>query len=290
VTRMSAQVSILHRHCPACGQTTEHRLLYSIKGCDILKCRSCELGRAEAPAFDPASYYTRDYFSGELSDGYADYRGAEPVLGREFARTVKFIRERRDRGRLLEVGCAYGYFLREAQPYFDVVGIELAADAATYCGKYGFPIFSGVADQTTLHQIGSLDVIVLLDVIEHLPEPYETLRLLAHHLNLGGIIIITTGDFGSPVARLFGRHWRLMTPPQHLWFFSHDSMRKMANSLSLRVEHVDHPWKIVPLSLIVFQLRRMLRLPARYGSSAARFGLPVNLFDAMRVVLRKPIS
>jgi SAM-dependent methyltransferase len=266
-------------------------MLYSINGCAILKCTSCGLGRADAPAFDPTRYYSCDYFSGRLSDGYANYRGAEPVLRREFARTMQFIRERRDGGRLLEVGCAYGYFLCEAKPYFDVVGIELATDAAIHGRKaYGIPIFCGVADHATLHQIGRLDVIVLLDVIEHLPEPHKTLCLLARYLNPGGIIVITTGDFGSPVARLFGRYWRLMTPPQHLWFFNQDSMRRMATSLRLRVEHVDHPWKIVPLSLIVFQLRRMLRLRARPPSSAIRLGLPVNLFDAMRVVLRKPIS
>jgi SAM-dependent methyltransferase len=274
--------------CPACCQIIEHQLLYSITDCDILRCRSCGLGRTEAQAFNPTSYYTSDYFSGRRSDGYANYLGSELVLRREFARTVKFIRKWHGRGRLLEVGCAYGYFLQEAKPYFDVFGIELAADAAIHCRKSGYQVVTGTADETTLHQIGSTDVIVLLDVIEHLPDPRETLRLLTRHLNPGGIIIITTGEFDSHVARLFGRRWRLMTPPQHLWFFSRDSLRKIASSLGLRLEHVDHPWKIVPLSLMVFQLRRMLRLPAYLRSRGMNIGLPVNLFDAVRLVLRKP--
>jgi hypothetical protein len=79
-----------------------------------------------------------------------------------------------------------------------------------------------------------------------------------------------------------------MTPPQHLWFFSGESMRRMASLLGLEVEYSDHPWKIVPLSLITFQFARMLgRKPAR-APAASKVGLPVNLFDAMRVVLRKP--
>src|SRR5262249_7180751 len=159
---------------------------------------------------------TSDYFSGGKSDGYADYPGAEPILRREFAGTVKFVREWRSCGRLVEVGCAYGYFLQEAKAFFDVCGIELATEAAIHCRKSGLQVFTGMADETNLQQIGSTDVFVLLDVIEHLPDPRETLRLLTRHLNPGGIIIITTGDFGSPVARLLGRHWRLMTPPQHL--------------------------------------------------------------------------
>ena len=100
--------------------------------------------------------------------------------------------------------------------------------------------------------------------------------------------MITTGDFGSFAARLAGARWRLMTPPQHLWFFSRESMRRLAASLELTVAHCDHPWKVVPLSLITFQLGRMLGFAGGRGALASGIGIPVNLFDAMRVVLRKP--
>jgi SAM-dependent methyltransferase len=276
------------RECPACGRTTEHAQLYSIRNCTILRCAACGLGRTEAPAFEPGRYYTDDYFTGQHADGYADYRGAEAVLRQEFARTVAFVRARRDGGRLLEVGCAYGFFLQEAKPYFDVTGIELAADAAAHARGAGLNVLTGVADEPTLAGLGRFDAIVMLDVIEHLPDPLGIVRLLARHLAPGGIIVITTGDFASLVARLSGRHWRLMTPPQHLWFFTPGSLSRMARSAGLDCAHVDHPWKIVPLSLVSFQLRRMLGLPQGAQPRAGGIGLPLNLFDAMRVVLRKP--
>jgi hypothetical protein len=78
-----------------------------------------------------------------------------------------------------------------------------------------------------------------------------------------------------------------MTPPQHLWFFTQESIRRMSQGLGFSLEHADHPWKIVPPSLIVFQLRRMLGMRSAGMTSAGRVGIPVNLFDAMRVVLRK---
>ena len=128
--------------CPACGARTAHRFLYAKNRCDIFQCTTCGLGRTQASAFDPVAYYTEGYFAGGHADGYADYIGAEPVLRREFARTVDFIRRFRRAGNLLEIGCAYGFFLQEAKRYFTVRGIELAADAAEYCRHQGLAVMA----------------------------------------------------------------------------------------------------------------------------------------------------
>jgi len=273
--------------CPACGSATPHMHRFTVNGCAIWQCQICGLGRTQTEGFEPSAYYTAGYFSGDRSDGYADYRGAEPVLRREFARAVDFIRRFKSSGRLLDIGCAYGFFLQEARRHFDVSGIELAEDAAEFCRQAGLSVVSGVADVPTLAKIGALDVVTLFDVIEHLPQPQDVLALACRQLKPGGVIVLTTGDFASLAARVMGAKWRLMTPPQHLWFFTRDSVRRMASALGLTMVHFDHPGKIVPLSLIGFQLRRMLGMRNRAAAGASRIGIPVNLFDAMRVVLRK---
>ena len=274
--------------CQACGAVRAYTFKYAKNGCDIFECSSCGLGRTQVGAFDPGAYYNESYFSGGHTDGYADYRGAESVLRREFAGTVDFIRRFCPAGKLIELGCAYGFFLQEAKRHFDVAGVELAAEAAAHCREQGLNVVTGLADEPTLSALGRADVFVLLDVIEHLPDPYETLRLCVQHLNPGGSIVITTGDFASPVAKLTGKSWRLMTPPQHLWFFTPESMKRMSARLGLSVQAIEHPWKLVPFSLLLFQLRRIAGLKVARSEKGSGIGIPVNLFDAMRIVLRKP--
>ena len=109
----------------------------------------------------------------------------------------------------------------------------MAEEAAEIAGRGGLNVLLGIADETNMARIGSVDVITLFDVIEHLPRPHETLALCHQYLRPGGVIVITTGDFASPLARLAGAKWRLMTPPQHLWFFTPQSIRRMSAALGL---------------------------------------------------------
>ena len=280
---------IRHKPCPACATETRHVLLWRKNGCDVVKCAACGLGSAAAEKFDPAAYYTAAYFDGTAADGYADYAGSESVIRAEFGGIVEALRRIVPHGKLLEIGAAYGFFLMEAQAYFDVRGVEMADEAAAFARSRGLNVISGPATREVFAQGGPVDAVVMLDAIEHLEDPAAVVQLCAEHLKPGGVVLITTGDFGAPLARLSGSRWRLMTPPQHLWYFTPNSLGKMAARFGLRVETATHPWKRVPLALVLYQLGRMLgvKLSAEHLAPFGRFGLPLNLYDAMRVTLRK---
>jgi SAM-dependent methyltransferase len=273
-------------HCPACGGSSQNEFLYIVNKHSIYRCVDCGIGRTGAADFDRHSYYSEKYFSGGRSDGYADYAGSQSILRKEFRKLVGFVRGLTRGDRLLEVGCAYGFFLQEARKYFDVSGIEISDSATQACRDSGLNVNNAELTASALEPLGRFDAIVLLDVIEHLPDPAESFRLFNLHLNPGGIVILTTGDFASLMATIAGKRWRLMTPPQHLWFFTPASLRLFAASNGLTVESIEHPWKLVPLSLIGFQLRRMAGLGGG-PFSIPDIAIPLNLFDAMRVVLRK---
>ena len=270
--------------CVACG-TAALFPLYRVRDIQIVRCATCGLGRALPPSgFDPSAIYRESYFQGGQADGYADYQGSRSVLVSEFRTVLRDLAAAGVRdGRLLEIGCAYGYFLEEARASFEVSGIELAREAVAACRARGLDVVQE-ADDAFYGSRGPFDVVVMLDVVEHLLAPDEVLRIVHRHTRPGAALIITTGDFGSLAARLLGRRWRLMTPPQHLWFFTEPSLTRLLERHGFRVLRIARPWKHVPLHLAAYQLSRYLGGQHWLRRVHLPGGVRVNLFDAMRVI------
>src|SRR5207237_10922016 len=87
-------------------------------------------------------------------------------------------------------------------------------------------------------ETASMDAIAMWDVIEHLASPRHTLEAAHRWLRPGGVIAISTGDIGSSTARLHGRHWSLMTPPWHQYFFSRRTLAALLTSLGFTTVRV----------------------------------------------------
>lgn len=269
--------------CPICTDRAATHL-YQVKGFDIVRCR-CGLVRTVVPeGFDPSSIYTESYFTGGQDDGYANYAATGDQLRPEFARLVDMLRERTGGGKLIEIGSAYGFFLEEAASHFEAYGVEISDAARSACVDRGLDVARSLTPDLLAR--GPFDVAVMLDVIEHLDDPRAVLDQVHEAMRPGGVLVITTGDHGSRLARLLGRRWRLMTPPQHLAFFDRASIDDLLTRSGFHVETVEHPWRRVPLSLIAYQAARYVGDRAQQWVQRLdlRGGLPVNLFDAMRVV------
>ncbi|MFC6283187.1 MULTISPECIES: class I SAM-dependent methyltransferase [Polaromonas] len=278
-------------HCQICNEIRHHKVVYVVQGYPICKCEECGVGRADVEGFDPYRYYNNGYFTGKYEHSYVDYIGSKEILSREFSKTVEFIRSiGPTQGNLLEVGCAYGLFLQQAKQHYHIHGVELVEEAAAYCQANGLTkVKHGVLAKNDLEKIGTLDVAVMLDVIEHIDNVAETVGMISDHLRPGGSFTITTGDWASLVARITGQRWRLMAPPLHLWYFTPSSLAKLGQRFGLEVVSCSHPWKIVPLELILQQACTMLGIHAKISLPRLlkNLGLPVSLHDAMRIVFRK---
>jgi 2-polyprenyl-3-methyl-5-hydroxy-6-metoxy-1,4-benzoquinol methylase len=275
--------------CQICSART-FSPLFKKNGFDILKCASCGIVFTRIPpGFDLLSIYDESYFQGGQADGYGDYVGTEAVLRREFKKSVSVIRQvtgHRSGLKLLELGSAYGFFLDEASKYFECVGIEVSQPAAEHSRKRGHRVIDGILTERAASQVGSVDIVALFDVVEHLADPVATFRLIDRCLNQDGVVVLTTGDIESLYARVSGRSWRLMTPPQHTFFFSPRTLTGIFEKMNYKVELVKRPWKLVPLSLAFYQLGSRLGLRFK-PLEQLNLVVPVNLGDAVMVVARK---
>jgi 2-polyprenyl-3-methyl-5-hydroxy-6-metoxy-1,4-benzoquinol methylase len=272
--------------CPVCGERRQATQVFVREGFPILRCADCGVGKTQLPAeFPTASIYTEEYFQGGRADGYSDYVGNERVLRAEFRSVLEDLRRAgASGGKLLELGCAYGFFLAEAKSAFEVQGIELSDTAARFCRSRGFDVEQGILTEEFVARRAPFDAVVMLDVVEHLPDPDVVMQLLHRAMKPGARLLLSTGDWESGLSRIMGKNWRLMTPPQHTFFFSPRTMAAMLARLGFDVIDCRQPWKNVPFDLVLYQLGRILGMSRPPRWTGVHFGLPVNLFDAFRMV------
>lgn len=253
----------------------------------LRRCPRCLLQWWDWPSIDPSAFYDRDYFqSASVERGYDDYAALEPSLRRTARGRVAAVRRMRPRaGRLLDVGCGTGTFLEAARAAgWQARGVEVSPYAAEQALRRGLDVECG-AIESTVTRPGEYDVITLWDVIEHLSQPARTLSTLSAALRPGGLLALSTGDVTSLCARLSGPWWHLYTLPEHLFFYSPESLRRLMRRAGLapfRVTH-DVTWFTIGylwerLGKTVFR-RRVPALPA----AAARMSVPATLLDVVTV-------
>lgn len=109
--RYSVYVTCIH--CPVCGNRRDCSQVFMRNEFPILRCSVCGLGIVQLPEhFSPNGIYIEGYFQGGQPDGYSDYVGSEDVLRAEFRKVLEELRRAGcGGGKLLELGCAYGFFL-----------------------------------------------------------------------------------------------------------------------------------------------------------------------------------
>jgi SAM-dependent methyltransferase len=170
----------------------------------------------------------------------------------------------RGEGRLLDVGCASGRFLRQMQEIgWRVAGIEFDPEAARKARGITPDVFEG-DPMTAPFPPGSFDVVTAFHVVEHLPDALGTLRRMVEWLAPGGLIIVEVPNVSGVGGRLFGRYWSGLDFPRHLIHFTPQTMTAMVERAGGRVVGAQHRTKP---RYIIRSLRHLLG--DRPGAAAA---------------------
>jgi SAM-dependent methyltransferase len=109
----------------------------------------------------------------------------------------------------LDVGCGDGHYLKLIAGMGiardRIFGIELGASKALQ--ESGFHIFDGRVEECDQIAPGSLDLVTMFHVIEHVADPVRVLRHIRDWLSIDGVLALETPNMASLDARLFCRSW-----------------------------------------------------------------------------------
>lgn len=130
----------------------------------------------------------------------------------------------RSSGRLLEVGCGGGLLLEVAREEgWRTYGTEISPTcSALLKPRMGDRFFQGELSQTPF-AAGSFDVVIMMEVIEHLVDPSTYLRAAHRLLRPGGALAVTTPNIAGFSGRVWKSRWRVVAD-EHLNYFDRSSL------------------------------------------------------------------
>lgn len=242
---------------------------------------------------DLEAFYAEDYFRDGRKGGYRDYLADEPLHRRNARARLALVEHAhgREPGSLLEIGSATGFLVDEARALgWDVAGVEISPWArAVAQERTGVRLVASLQDAPA----GPFDVIVLFQVLAHLPDPRATLAALAERMSPDGCIVAETWDRGSMIARLSGAYWQQVTPPSVRHLYDRAALRRMFALAGLDVVSVRSTAKRISVGAGLQLVGE--KLPAPLGAPLLRLartrlgtiGVPYRLGDLITVVARR---
>jgi hypothetical protein len=203
------------------------RRRFRARGYLVVRCERCDLERVEPMPDEEtlAKVYARGYFSGG-GHGYEDYFGRERAVADAKAKARMDALERcglAADANVLELGCADGRFLCEAVARGRRArGVEASREARDAAD----PAVRGAICEalSALDEREQFDAFAAFDVLEHLPDPLGPLAALRPKMRAGALVAVVVPDIANANARWAPWSWDQYKPPEHLWFFSTQSV------------------------------------------------------------------
>jgi 2-polyprenyl-3-methyl-5-hydroxy-6-metoxy-1,4-benzoquinol methylase len=175
-----------------------------------------------------------------------------------FKAKIREIGRYKSSGRLLDVGCGQGAFLSACTgANFELFGVEPS--------KYTYAESLKIAPDSTIYNCtlleaqfskDSFDVITLINTLEHLVNPKETVSEVYRILKSNGLLMLETPNIGHWIPRLLGKRWVQLLVADHVVFFSKTILKRMLKEIGFEVKHIKYSHKTISIRLLQFHLSR----------------------------------
>lgn len=269
----------------------------------IVKCRQCGLMYA-SPRMRPVDQDAIKDYDPDLTRNVADYDptryGKERLQVRDYADTrADLARLHPGRGALVEIGCGMGFQLEAFHnDGWDVTGIEPDRGFCQFIEDF----HKLKALPTILEEAGlsdeSVDAVVFLHVIEHVPDPLGTLRKIYDVLKPGGHLVIETPRYDSLMFKLFRHRERSLNCDGHIYFFTTSTLRELCERAGFEPRQCRYVGRSLSVERLAWNLGVMsksntVRKTLSRLSDVLKLDslhLSLNMRDMQRIIVRKPVE
>jgi len=163
---------------------------------------------------------------------------------------------------ILDVGCGTGATLKELSSLGQAIGLDLAEDALSFCRSRCRTHLARGSAESLPFASNTLDLVTVLDVLEHLEDDGTALREIARVLRPGGEAVLTVPAF----PMLWSEHDEAL---DHKRRYRARSFRRLIAQAGLQVEFLSHAIFLVFAPTVAFRLvQRWMRDPGRRPQTA----------------------
>ncbi len=222
---------------------------------ELQECNNCGFVQViQKPSYEDLNkIYSLNYFQNKK---YSDKKTLLKEYNYRLNLLEKYITSK---GRLLDYGCGKADFILYAKNKFDFLGTDFSNDAIEKAKKDNPVINDKLFELNDINQItdGSLDGIIMWDVIEHIGDPHEVISPLLKKMKKNGHLFISTPKIDSFFAQALKKYWPFMTPPEHLSFFSDAAFKIFAAKNNLQIIESKSKGKWVNVGFMLYKIKRI---------------------------------
>lgn len=262
-------------------------------GLRVVRCRNCDLTYVH-PRLKPnvlARLYNEDIIS-----PHSYYHETRVADQKTFSQRLDLLQRtlgNKKNIRILDIGCNIGTLLFQArQRGWECHGIDINAQVKPFFRDSGVHLRIGDVLKSS-YPHNSFDLIVMNDLIEHIPDPRQLLHKAHELLKPGGVLFLVTPDGESFMARILGKHWFHLKPQEHLYYFAQSHLRRLFRETRFTPYSFRHLGRyrslhtlaeksaslFGPFSRLVLRFFYLLRVDSLV--------IPFNLFDEYAILARK---
>jgi 2-polyprenyl-3-methyl-5-hydroxy-6-metoxy-1,4-benzoquinol methylase len=267
----------------------------------VVKCNHCGLMYASPRAKLPDQDEIKDYapeFTRRAQETNRDRFEKERFQVRDYEDTRAYLREAHPkRGRLLEIGCSMGFLLAKFRDDgWDVEGIEPNRGFCEFIGEHHGIKASPIILEEEKRPANAFDAVVMLHVIEHVPNPLGTLKEIYRVMKPGGTLVLETPRYDSLMFKLLRHRERSVSCDGHIYFFTTNSLSALCRKAGFEVEAVNYVGRSLNLARLLWNVgvmsksRAVQRTIGRLSDLLHLHAvhLRLNARDMQRMALRKP--